>query len=106
MTNPTIYQIQAELCQTMGHPVRLEIMHLLRDNPKSVGELAVALEEKPATISRHLAALRNVGVVLAKRDKQTIYYQISNPKLVTVCDLMRQILTEQVIHQSEVAKSI
>jgi DNA-binding transcriptional ArsR family regulator len=106
MTAQTIYQIQAELCQTMAHALRLEILHLIRDNPKSVGEIAAGLGEKPATISRHLAALRNAGVVLSRRDKQTVYYQISNPKLVTVCNLMREVLAEQVIHQSEIANSI
>jgi DNA-binding transcriptional ArsR family regulator len=106
MSTQTIYQIQAELCQTVGHAVRLAILHALSNKPKSVGELAEELDEKQTTISRHLAALRNAGVVLATRDKQTIIYAINNPKLVIVCDLMRQILAERSIHQSEVAKSI
>lgn len=106
MTDTTIYQIQAEVCQTMAHTLRLEILHMLGNGTKSVGELALVLGEKPATVSRHLAAMRNVGVVVPKRDKQNVYYQISNPKRIKVCDLLREVLAEQVIHQSEVAKSL
>jgi len=106
MNAVTIYQIQAELCRTMAHPIRLELLHALRDYPKSVRNLAVELGEKPTTISRHLAALRNAGVVSTKRQNLTVFYQISNPKLVQVCNLMREILTEQIAHQSQIAKSI
>lgn len=95
--------MQARLCQAMGHPARLEIVHVLRDGPRHVSELAKTTVLSQATLSRHLAILRRNGVVTAERHGQEVFYQLSNPKIVAVCDLMRQVLADQFAHQSEIA---
>jgi DNA-binding transcriptional ArsR family regulator len=100
------FEMQAELCQAMSNAIRLEIVHLLSDGPKHVGELAQAAGHPQATISRHLATLRNAGVIISQRQGQEVYYQIANPKIVSVCDLMRQILAEQALHSSEMMNEL
>jgi DNA-binding transcriptional ArsR family regulator len=106
MSQPSIFEMQAKLCQGMSHPIRLEIVHLLREEPKNVGELARSLDRPQATISRHLATLRAVGVITSQRQGQEIFYQVANPKIVSVCDLMRQVLAEQAHHRSEMMKAL
>jgi ArsR family transcriptional regulator len=86
----------------MGHPVRLEILHDLRDGPKHVGQLARLLQQPQSTVSRHLSALRSAGIVLAEHQGQSVYYRIANHKLFKVCDLMRETLEEQSALQSRV----
>jgi DNA-binding transcriptional ArsR family regulator len=81
-------------------------VHSLRDGPQRVTNLAQATELSQATVSRHLTALRNCGVVTAQRRGQEIIYHISNPKIMTVCDLVRQVLAEQIAHQSDMTKKI
>ena len=95
--------MQARLCQAMGHPARLEIVHLLRDGPRHVGELSKIMDISQSTLSRHLAILTRNGVVQSDRQGQEVIYQLSNPKIVAVCDLMRQVLADQLTHQSEIA---
>jgi DNA-binding transcriptional ArsR family regulator len=102
----SIFDLQAELCKAMSNAIRLEIVHLLRDEPKCVRDLAQLIGCPPGTISRHLTTLRNVGVINGQRQGQEIYYQITNPKIVSVCDLMRQILAEQTHHRSEMMKAM
>jgi ArsR family transcriptional regulator len=102
----SIFEMQAALCQAMSHAIRLEIVHLLREGPKHVNQLAQAAGRPPATISRHLATLRSAGVITSQRQGQEIFYQIANPKIVSVCDLMRQVLTEQALHRSEMMKAL
>jgi ArsR family transcriptional regulator len=106
MDQTNIFELQAELCQAMSHPIRLEIVHLLRDGGKHVRDLAQLMGRPHGTISRHLATLRNVGVILSQRQGQEIFYQIANPKIVNVCDLMRQVLAEQALHRSEMMKAM
>lgn len=102
MTHKKIFEIQAELCRALGNPLRMEIMHLLRAAPMSVNEIASAMHANQAGISRNLATLRNAGIVTAHRDGVNIIYQVANPKIMNVCDMMREVLSEQMDERSKI----
>jgi len=53
--------------------------------------------------SRQMAVLRNIGLVSVQRQAQENVYELTNPKIGEICDLMRQVLAEQLTHQAEVA---
>ena len=101
MSKEKIFGIQAELCRAMGNPLRMEIMHLLRAGPMNVNDIASATHSHQATISRNLATLRNAGIVVAHRDGTNAIYQVANPKIMSVCDLMREVLNEQMGERSK-----
>ena len=98
--NPTIFEIQAEFCKVMGNAGRLHILHVLRDHPKSVGEISQETGLAQSHVSRQLACLRNVGVVSAKRNGNGVVYHITDAKVVEVCDLVRSVLVEQIQRRS------
>lgn len=106
MSLNTIFDIQARLCKSMGYPIRLEILHNLRNSPKCVNELSELLGQPQSTISRHLSILRSTGIVLADHQSQYIYYRVANPKLLGICDLMREVLEEQRAHESKLAREL
>lgn len=106
MSFQTIYEIQADLCRTMSSAPRLEIVHLLRDGPKRVSEIVEITGYPQGTISRHLAVLRNGGVLKATRQGKDIFYQIANPKIVNICDLMREVLAEETSQRSRLIKDL
>lgn len=106
MVQTSIFQMQAGLCRAMSHALRLEIVHLLREGPKNVSSLVQLTSRSQAVVSRHLASLRNVGVIVSQRKGQEVYYQIANPKIVRVCDLMRQVLAEQAQHRSDMINAM
>jgi DNA-binding transcriptional ArsR family regulator len=101
MSHEKIFEIQAELCRAMGNPLRMEIVHLLRNGPLNVNDIASAVEQHQATVSRNLTVLRNAGIVVTQRDGTSILYQVANPKLVEVCNLMREVLIEQIDEHSK-----
>jgi len=101
MSNQTIFEIQAELCRAMGNPLRMEIMHLLRAGPMNVNDIASATHTHQATISRNLTTLRNAGIVMTHRKGNNVLYHVANPKLISVCDLMREVLVEQISERSK-----
>jgi DNA-binding transcriptional ArsR family regulator len=101
MRNQTIFEIQAELCRAMGNPLRMKIMHLLRDRPMNVNDIASITHTHQATASRNLTVLRNAGIVMAHREGTNIIYQVANPKIMSVCDMMRDVLTEQIGERSK-----
>ena len=63
--------------RALSDPTRREILKLLRDGPRSSGDIAEEFPSSWATISRHLGILRDAGLVLAVRDGQTINYELN-----------------------------
>jgi DNA-binding transcriptional ArsR family regulator len=106
MEPSSVFEMQAVLCRAMGNAIRLELVHILRDEPRNVSDLAGLTGHPQGTVSRHLATLKNAGVISGERRGQEIYYQIANPKISSVCDLMRQVLIEQAAHNTNILKEI
>ena len=101
-----LYKLQAELCKTFADPKRLLIISALRNGEKSVGELVELLQSPQAVVSRHLAILRNRGVVQARREGVSIFYSLTNPRIVEACDISRQVLLEQVARNKRMAEKL
>jgi DNA-binding transcriptional ArsR family regulator len=101
-----IFEMQAQLCQSLGNSIRLRIIHTLKDGPKSVNELAAVVDASQPTVSRHLSVLRSTGILTAQRKGAEVFYEITNPKVVEVCDMMRSILAERESLQLDLLKSM
>ena len=89
------FQMHAEVCKTLSHAKRLEILGMLRDDELSVTEIVDNMGVSTANVSQHLAVLRNSGILKSRRDGKNIYYSISNRKVIKACDLMQEVLIEQ-----------
>lgn len=68
----------SDLLKALSNRHRLLIICQLIDGEHSVGELAEFLSLRDSTVSQHLALLRKDGLVMARRDAQTIYYSITS----------------------------
>ena len=103
-TLPTlsIFEIQAEFCKAMGNSARLHIIHLLRERPMKVGEIAESTGFGQSYVSRQLSTLRNVGVVESQRHGNEIIYELADESIGEVCDLVRKVLITHTQKQSEV----
>jgi ArsR family transcriptional regulator, virulence genes transcriptional regulator len=94
MVDRHLYKLHAGICHTLANPKRLEIIDKLRDQELSVTELADALEISQANLSQHLSLMRQRGIVITRREGLNVFYRLSNPKIIKACDLMRQVLLE------------
>ena len=63
--------------KALADPTRREILKLLRNGPKTSGEIAEKFPSAWATISRHLAVLRDAGLILSERNGQQIVYELN-----------------------------
>ena len=100
----SIFELQAELCKTMGNATRLQIVHCLRAGPQRVSDIIHATGLAQAKVSQHLGALRGRGIVTTERRGKDIVYRISNPYIVRVCHLMRELLMQQAAERPEMIK--
>jgi len=89
-----LFHLHAEVCKTLSHPKRLEILSILSHDEMAVGDIVKKMKITKPNVSQHLAIMRNAGILEARRDGVNIYYRISNPKVIQACELMRQVLLE------------
>lgn len=63
-----------EVFSALASPVRRALLDLLRDEPRSVEELAAHFDMRRPSVSEHLRILRDAGLVVAEpRGRQRIY---------------------------------
>lgn len=67
----------SRLYKALGDETRLRIVALLSQGELCVCHVEAALDVPQPTASRHLAVLRNAGVVEARREGTWIYYRLS-----------------------------
>jgi DNA-binding transcriptional ArsR family regulator len=63
--------------RALGDDTRHQLLRLLRDGSRTSGELAAHFTSSWPTISRHLAVLREAGLVIAERHGQEIRYELN-----------------------------
>ncbi len=104
--NLELYRLKAELCKIFADPKRLMIINELRSGEKSVGAMVDAIGAPQAVVSRNLAILRNRGIVRTRRSGAHIFYRLTDAKIAEACDLIHQILLEQVTKNRAEADSL
>jgi ArsR family transcriptional regulator, virulence genes transcriptional regulator len=100
----TIYNLQAEISKTLANPIRLAILHNLRDGEKSVNELTEILGISQSNLSQHLALMRQKGILKTRKQGTNIYYSVTNPKINQACDTVREVLIDQLNQRHDLAK--
>ena len=78
MKNPNFAQLET-LFLALGDKTRLKLLTLMADEPVAVGYLCESLGESQPKVSRHLAYLRNAGIVSTRREGKHIFYGVEMP---------------------------
>lgn len=98
-----VEEAQAELFRALAHPFRLQLLEMLGADEVCVCHL-VAYSGKPQPyVSKHLAELRDAGIVIDRREGQRVYYRLTDPALRTVLDGARRALTRRGLLPAEEA---
>jgi DNA-binding transcriptional ArsR family regulator len=66
-----------DVFKALADPTRREIIQMLRKGPLSSGEIAAKFPSAWATISRHLAILRDADLISAERNGNSIRYELN-----------------------------
>ncbi len=99
-----LWELQADICQTLANPKRLQILALLKDQEElSVGEMVRALKIPKPNLSQHLALMRQKGILRARRQGTVIYYRLATPAITAACEVMRQVLLQALQEKGELS---
>jgi DNA-binding transcriptional ArsR family regulator len=71
----------AALFRSLGDPARLAIVRRLADGPARVTDLAGELGLAQSTVSKHLACLRDCGLVTVRAEGRASVYSLAQPAL-------------------------
>ncbi len=74
----------AQAFRALGDETRLRILILLSAAPRPAGDIVAEFNLAQSTISRHLAVLKQAGLVRSERDRQHIIYELC-PEALTEC---------------------
>ena len=84
----------AQLLAAMANPKRLLILCNLLDRERTVGELAAIVDLEQSPLSQHLARLRAIGLVHARRNGQSVYYSLASAEVTELLETLYRIYCE------------
>ncbi len=74
----------ATIFEVLADPTRRQILDLLRERPRMVGELVDDLKTSQPLMSKHLRVLREAGLVHVRQDAQRRWYELRPEPLAEV----------------------
>jgi DNA-binding transcriptional ArsR family regulator len=99
--SPEALTLMADFFKVLSEVSRLQIVCSLKMGTKNVTEIMEETGLGQANVSKHLKSLAQAKIVSREQRGVCVYYQIANPFLFELCDLVCDSLAVQVEHQSQ-----
>jgi DNA-binding transcriptional ArsR family regulator len=97
-SEPTRPEILAKYFRAFGDATRLQILGLLAEQERSVGELVELLGTSQPQVSNHLACLRWCGFVVTRREHRVVYYRLADERITTIVGMADDLLERNAEH--------
>jgi DNA-binding transcriptional ArsR family regulator len=78
-TTKPLLEARAEVFKALGHPSRLAIVDALAAGERCVCDLNELIDADLSTVSRHLAVLRNAGILSSEKRGNQVFYRLECP---------------------------
>jgi DNA-binding transcriptional ArsR family regulator len=85
----------AQQFRLLGEPMRLKILQVICGKPLTVNEIVSATGATQSNVSKHLSLLASAGVITRQKDAQFVYYCLSDPMTLKLCELVHGQLFER-----------
>lgn len=84
------YDRESEILKVLGHPIRLKIVAGLISQACNVKKIWECLGLPQATVSQHLALLKNKSIIVGRREGVEVYYQVTSPEAIRIVTALLQ----------------
>lgn len=81
--------------RALSEPMRLRLLNVLMQGEHTVGQLVEASGSGQANVSKHLAVLRDAGMVAMRKEGLTTVCYIADPIVNELCEMMCSRLREE-----------
>ncbi len=93
------FETKAIIIKAMAHPARLLIIDELSRHEHCVCELTEMIGSDTSTVSKHLAVLKNAGIVTDEKRNQMVFYTLSMPCVLNFLSCVESAIQERAIAQ-------
>ena len=104
--SPVVLSYIADFFKVLSEVSRLQIVCCLKSGAKNVTQIMEETGLGQANVSKHLKLLSQAGIVSRTQVGVSVYYQISNPFLFELCDLVCDSLLSQMQKQNQQLKQL
>lgn len=102
--NEEEFKARARVMKALSNPVRLRIVDQLSRGERCMCELQPLFRMNKSTLSRHLAALKNVGIVGERREGVRCFLKLQTPCILSVFDCAMGVVRAEAKRQAMLAK--
>lgn len=74
---PQQYEARAKVARALAHPTRLLLLDALHEKERCVCDLTELVGADQSTVSKHLAILRDVGLIAGRKERSMSFYRIT-----------------------------
>ncbi len=96
----------ADYFKVLSELSRLQVLCALRDGPKNVTEIMEETGLGQANVSKHLKILAQAGIVSRHPQGVSVYYEIAEPLIFELCELVGDRLSTRLAAQSQQLKTL
>lgn len=90
------------LLKAMGNESRLlALCHLSASGELSAGELTDRIGLSQSALSQHLAQLREEGLVATRKQAQTVFYRLCDPRAARILALLHELFCPELGQHSD-----
>ncbi|MBF0170661.1 MAG: winged helix-turn-helix transcriptional regulator [Nitrospinae bacterium] len=89
------YEAQSRIAKALSHPTRLFLLDQIAEGERCVCELKGLVDADLSTVSRHLTALKEVGLIIDRRRGTQVFYRIGSPHAHDVTQLLADMAKEE-----------
>ena len=86
----------ARIGKALASPRRLEIIDVLAQGPRTVEAVAAETQMSVALTSSHLQVLRAAGLIVARRDRQSMHYRLVDDEVYALLVALRAVARDHV----------
>jgi ArsR family transcriptional regulator len=97
------YEARANVLKAMAHPSRLLIIDELSRGERCVCDLTEMVGADTSTVSKHLAVMRNAGIVTDEKRGTMVYYRLRVPCILNFFGCVESVLKQVAEESRELA---
>jgi DNA-binding transcriptional ArsR family regulator len=94
----------AKYFKALAEPMRLKVLNALQDGEKNVSQLTDISGGSQANVSKHLSLLTQYDLVKRESRGTNVYYQIADPSVYKLCELVCGQIGNRMAMQDEIKK--